>query len=35
MVMLGPPFVIEEVQIDEMMDILKKTFAKLSPQGLK
>jgi adenosylmethionine-8-amino-7-oxononanoate aminotransferase len=32
MVMLGPPFVIEEVQIDEMMDILKKTFAKLSPQ---
>ena len=35
MVMLGPPFVIEEVQIDEMMDILKKTFAKLSPQVLQ
>jgi hypothetical protein len=35
MIMLGPPFVIEEVQIDEMMDILKKSFAKLSPQGLK
>jgi adenosylmethionine-8-amino-7-oxononanoate aminotransferase len=32
MVMLGPPFVIEEIQIDEIMDILKKTFAKLSSQ---
>lgn len=35
MVMLGPPFVIEEMQIDEIMEILKKTFAKLSPHGLR
>jgi adenosylmethionine-8-amino-7-oxononanoate aminotransferase len=31
MVMLGPPFVIEEKQIDEIIDLLVKTFSKLNP----
>ncbi len=31
MSMLGPPFIIEESQIDEMIDILKKAFVKLKP----
>lgn len=31
MIMLGPPFVIEENQIDEMIDILRKTFVGLRP----
>ncbi len=30
MIMVGPPFVIEENQIDEIIDILKKSFAQLS-----
>lgn len=29
MVMLGPPLIIEESQIDEIMEILKRTFSKL------
>ncbi len=29
MVMVGPPFIIEESQIDEIIDILKKTFSKM------
>jgi adenosylmethionine-8-amino-7-oxononanoate aminotransferase len=29
MVMVGPPLIIEEYQIDEIIDILKKTFSKL------
>ncbi len=29
MIMLGPPFVIEEYQIDEIIDILVKTFSNL------
>ncbi len=31
MIMFGPPFIIEESQIDEMIDILKKTFVGLKP----
>ncbi len=31
MVMLGPPLIIEEAQIDEIVDILRKTLAKLNP----
>jgi len=31
MVMLGPPLIIEEAQIDEIIDILGKTLAKLNP----
>ena len=31
MIMLGPPFVIEENQVDEMIEILKKTFVGLKP----
>ena len=30
MVMIGPPFVIEESQIDEIMDSLRKTFSKMN-----
>jgi adenosylmethionine-8-amino-7-oxononanoate aminotransferase len=29
MVMVGPPLVIEESQIDEIIDLLKKTFSKM------
>ena len=29
MVMVGPPFVIEEGQIDELIEILKKTFSQM------
>ncbi len=29
MVMVGPPLIIEEAQIDEIMDILKKTFSQM------
>jgi len=29
MVMIGPPLIIEESQIDEVIDILKKTFSKM------
>jgi adenosylmethionine-8-amino-7-oxononanoate aminotransferase len=29
MVMVGPPLIIEEYQIDEIIDILKKTFSKI------
>jgi len=30
MVMLGPPLIIEESQIDEILEILKRTFSKLN-----
>jgi adenosylmethionine-8-amino-7-oxononanoate aminotransferase len=29
MVMVGPPLIIEDTQIDEIMDILKKTFSQM------
>ena len=29
MVMVGPPFIIEEAQIDEVIDLLKKTFSQI------
>ena len=32
MVMIGPPFVIEEHQIDEIIEILKKTFSQMGKQ---
>jgi adenosylmethionine-8-amino-7-oxononanoate aminotransferase len=31
MVMLGPPLIIEEAQIDEIVDILRRTLANLNP----
>jgi 4-aminobutyrate aminotransferase-like enzyme len=33
MVMVGPPLIIEESQIDEIIDILKKTFSKFESGG--
>jgi adenosylmethionine-8-amino-7-oxononanoate aminotransferase len=32
-VMIGPPFIIEEPQIDEVIEILKTTFSKLEKEG--
>jgi adenosylmethionine-8-amino-7-oxononanoate aminotransferase len=34
MVMLGPPLVIEEPQLDELISILKKTFSQMEKQSL-
>lgn len=33
MAMVGPPLIIEEAQIDEIIEILKKTFSKISEIG--
>jgi hypothetical protein len=35
MVMIGPPLIIEEDQIDEIIEILKTTFSVMSESGLK
>ncbi|NWG01471.1 MAG: aminotransferase class III-fold pyridoxal phosphate-dependent enzyme [Syntrophaceae bacterium] len=34
MVMVGPPFIIEEAQIEEIMEILKKTFTQIEKDHL-
>ncbi len=33
-VMVGPPFIIEEPQIDELIEILKATFSRLEKEGI-
>ncbi|MDP2969114.1 MAG: aminotransferase class III-fold pyridoxal phosphate-dependent enzyme, partial [Deltaproteobacteria bacterium] len=35
MVMVGPPLIIEENQIDEIIELLKKTFIQILESGLK
>ncbi|MBM4277739.1 MAG: aminotransferase class III-fold pyridoxal phosphate-dependent enzyme [Deltaproteobacteria bacterium] len=35
MVMVGPPLIIEEDQVDELIEILKKTFKSISEFGLR
>jgi len=33
--MIGPPLIIEENQIDEIIEILKRTFHQILESGLK
>ncbi|MDP2968110.1 MAG: hypothetical protein Q8P64_02735, partial [Deltaproteobacteria bacterium] len=35
MVMVGPPLIIEENQIDEIIELLKKTFIQILESGLR